>query len=132
MSVEYRRPPVTFGIALRSTLFSIGQILSTLLFAPFVVLSVLVPYRFRYAFVVRWTYFNVWWLRHTCKLSHEVEGLEDLLLLELRGPAHQALFLQQQIGRGRRRSAGARKDHRKAGHEIHRRRNVPQNLLAQP
>lgn len=78
MSVEYRRPPVTFGIALRSTLFSIGQILSTLLFAPFVVLSVLVPYRLRYAFVVRWTYFNVWWLRQTCKLSHEVEGLENI------------------------------------------------------
>lgn len=86
MSFEFRRPPISFQIAVRSTLFFAGQVLITIIFAPIVILSSLVPYRARYALVVRWTYFNIWWLRQTCRLTHEVEGTENI-------PAEPAIVL---------------------------------------
>lgn len=86
MSAENRRTRVSFQIAARSTLFFFGQILATIIFAPVVVLSSLVPYRARYALVVRWTYFNIWWLQQTCRLTHVVEGTENI-------PAEPAIVL---------------------------------------
>ncbi|MDX1512869.1 MAG: lysophospholipid acyltransferase family protein [Gammaproteobacteria bacterium] len=66
------------SIALRSTCFAAGQIAATIVFAPLVVLSALVPYRLRYRLVVRWTYFNIWWLKQTCRLTHVVEGTDNI------------------------------------------------------
>lgn len=86
MSFEYRPPPVNFEIVLRSMIFFAGQVLSTLVFAPVVVVSLLVPYRARYALITRWTYFNVWWLRHTCRLTHVIEGIQNI-------PAEPAIVL---------------------------------------
>lgn len=86
MSFEYRRPPVSFEIAVRSTAFLAGQLLATFVFAPLVVLFSMAPYRARYALALRWTYFNIWWLRQTCRLTHVVDGTENI-------PAEPAIVL---------------------------------------
>ncbi len=63
---------------LRSTLFSAGQILLTLLFSPIAVATFALPYRTRYRVVMQWTTLNIWWLAVTCGLRHRVEGLENI------------------------------------------------------
>ena len=62
----------------RSLLFYAGLALSTALFAPFCVLIYPLPFKQRYYFVTRWTCFNLWWLKITCNLRHEVTGLEHI------------------------------------------------------
>lgn len=86
MSFVYRRPPVTFGLVLRSTLFFLGQVVITVLIATFVILAFALPYRIRYRIVYQWTVFNTWWLGVTCGLTHEVEGKENV-------PAEPAIVL---------------------------------------
>ncbi len=78
MSFRYQRPPVTFGIIVRSTLFFIGQALATIVIAPVVVLAFALPYQTRYKIVYQWTVFNNWWLKVTCKLTHVVKGVENI------------------------------------------------------
>ena len=64
--------------AVRSALFSLGQILLTLLFSPIALAALPLPYRIRYRVVMQWTSFNIWWLGVTCGLRHRVEGLENI------------------------------------------------------
>ncbi len=78
MSFVYQRPPVTFGLAVRSTLFCLGQVFITIVIAPFVMLGFALPYRARYRIVYQWSRFNTWWLKITCKLTHDVEGEENI------------------------------------------------------
>lgn len=78
MSFVYQRPPVTLGLAVRSTLFFAGQVIVTIVVAPFVMLAVALPFRARYRLVYQWTRFNTWWLNVTCNLTHEVEGKENI------------------------------------------------------
>ena len=65
-------------IFLRSLLFSLGMIISTLVFAPLSLLTFPLPLRQRYAFISQWARFNLWWLAITCKLRYVVEGLENM------------------------------------------------------
>jgi 1-acyl-sn-glycerol-3-phosphate acyltransferase len=78
MTFVYRRPPVTPGLVIRSGLFFAGQIVVTILIAPFVILAFALPYRARYRIVYQWSRFNTWWLGVTCNLSHEVQGEENI------------------------------------------------------
>jgi len=63
---------------LRSLLFYIGLISSTILIVPFCLLIYPLPFAMRYYFVTRWTVFNLWWLKITCDLKHNIEGLENI------------------------------------------------------
>ncbi|MCK5669610.1 MAG: 1-acyl-sn-glycerol-3-phosphate acyltransferase, partial [Gammaproteobacteria bacterium] len=63
---------------LRSILFYIGLISSTILIVPFCLLIYPLPFTRRYYFVTRWTVFNLWWLKITCNLKHNIEGLENI------------------------------------------------------
>ena len=63
---------------LRSSLFSIGMITSTLIFAFPSVLTFPLPYRYRYRFITTWSRFNIWWLKVCCDLDYEVEGREHI------------------------------------------------------
>lgn len=63
---------------LRSLLFYIGLISSTILIVPFCLLIYPLPFTRRYYFVTRWTVFNLWWLKITCNLKHNIEGLENI------------------------------------------------------
>ena len=63
---------------LRSLLFYMGLISSTMFIVPFCLLISPLPFPKRYYFVTRWTAFNLWWLKITCDLTHSIEGLENI------------------------------------------------------
>ena len=63
---------------LRSLLFSLGMIISTLVFAPLGILTLPLPLPQRYAFISQWARFNLWWLAVTCRLDYRVEGAENI------------------------------------------------------
>ena len=69
---------VTAGVFVRSSLFALGLVCSTLVFTPIALASTLLPYRFRWRAVTRWSRFNVYWLSVTCGVRCEVEGLENV------------------------------------------------------
>ena len=62
----------------RSLLFTCGQWLSTILFAPFCLLVFPLPFVLRYRFISQWARFNLWWLEKTCHLGCDIEGLENI------------------------------------------------------
>jgi len=74
----YRPGPATAGLAVRSALLLAGQVVSTVIFAPLLILGMALPYRWRFALTTCWVHFNQWWLAFTCGLRHEVEGLENV------------------------------------------------------
>lgn len=63
---------------LRSTLFSLGMLLSILVYTlPCIIVRVL-PFRMCFSFVSSWCAFNVFWLKITCGIDYEVTGLENI------------------------------------------------------
>jgi len=63
---------------LGSLLFIIGQVLATLIFAILALLIFPLPFRYRYTIMTGWARFVVWWLEKTCKITYEIEGLENI------------------------------------------------------
>lgn len=85
---------------LRSLSFSIGLGLSLLVFAPLSLLTFPLPYLWRYRFITQWAHFNLWWLQKTCRLSYEIEGLENVpekpvIVLSKHQSAWETLALQK-------------------------------------
>ena len=68
----------TFSIVARSVVFTLGQALATLVFTTLALAAWVLPLRWRYRVVVQWTFFNTWWLARICRLSHVVEGVENI------------------------------------------------------
>ncbi|MDD1650273.1 MAG: 1-acyl-sn-glycerol-3-phosphate acyltransferase [Methylococcaceae bacterium] len=68
----------TPNVILRSAIYLTGQVLSTLLLGPVMVL--LRPFRFetRYAAANVWVRFNLWVLGRVCGLTYNVEGIEHI------------------------------------------------------
>ncbi len=62
----------------RSLLFALGLWLSTIVYAPFVLMTFPVPVRSRYRFITSWARFNIWWLRVSCGLDYRIEGREHI------------------------------------------------------
>ena len=69
---------VTPGVFIGSSLFALGLVCSTLVFTPIALASTLLPYRFRWHVVTRWSRFNLYWLSVTCGVKSEVEGIENI------------------------------------------------------
>jgi 1-acyl-sn-glycerol-3-phosphate acyltransferase len=65
-------------LLVRSLLFYIGQIFSTLLFAPLGIIVFPLSFKTRYFIVTRWTIFNLWWLKICCNVQYKVEGLDNI------------------------------------------------------
>lgn len=67
-------------LVLRSLLFYLGLGVSTLLASPILVLiyPLPLPFQLRYYIMTRWTVFNLWWLKITCNLKHQVTGIENI------------------------------------------------------
>lgn len=63
---------------LRSALFLLGQVASTLVFAPLSLLTYPLPFEARYRFITQWTRFNLWWLDKTCRVRCRVRGREHI------------------------------------------------------
>jgi 1-acyl-sn-glycerol-3-phosphate acyltransferase len=65
---------------IRSALFWVGFFFSTIILSVLSLFTIPFPFRTRYWFISLWTYFNLWWLEVTCKLSCHVEGLENITI----------------------------------------------------
>lgn len=65
-------------IVTRSLLFLVGQVTSTLVFAPLSLLTFALPYHMRYRFITQWSRFNLWWLKITCGVHSTVTGREHI------------------------------------------------------
>ena len=65
-------------LLVRSLLFYIGQIVSTILFAPLGIIVFPLSFKTRYYIVTRWTAFNLWWLKICCNVQYKVEGLNNI------------------------------------------------------
>jgi 1-acyl-sn-glycerol-3-phosphate acyltransferase len=63
---------------LRSLVFELGFVVSTLVWAPLCVLTFPLPFVWRYRFVSLWSRFNVGWLRISCGISYRVRGQEHI------------------------------------------------------
>jgi 1-acyl-sn-glycerol-3-phosphate acyltransferase len=71
-------PKANAGVVIRSTLFYLGQVISTFAIAPLVLLASQQPFATRYRIAQWWVSFNLWMLKHLCGMSHEVYGLENI------------------------------------------------------
>ena len=63
---------------IRSLAFWVVFPVSLILFSLLLLVAALFPFRVRWALVQVWVHFILWWLRVTCKLSHEVQGAEHI------------------------------------------------------
>jgi 1-acyl-sn-glycerol-3-phosphate acyltransferase len=75
---------------LRSFLFWVGFVTLVLVFAVLLSLSLPLPLAKRFAVTRSWSRLTLYWLRVTCKLYHQVEGLENI------GPGPGIVFSKHQ------------------------------------
>jgi len=65
-------------LILRSLLFYIGQIISTILIAPIGVIAFPLNFKKRYYLITRWAVFNLWWLKICCNIRYEITGIDNI------------------------------------------------------
>ncbi|GAB6048261.1 lysophospholipid acyltransferase family protein [Methyloparacoccus murrellii] len=65
-------------VVLRSAVYLTGQVLSTLILGPVMLLLSPWPFATRYAAANRWVRWNLWLLRTVCGLSYRVTGAEHI------------------------------------------------------
>lgn len=63
---------------IRSLLYLIGMAILTFVFGILCLFTVITPYTFRYKFITLWSTSNLWWLRITCGLKHNIVGKENI------------------------------------------------------
>lgn len=75
-------PPLSAAVRLRqligSSIFNAVMFLSVLLYAPLMLLTFPLPFRWRYYLISRWAAFQMWSARILCGLRYEVHGREHL------------------------------------------------------
>ena len=87
-------------LILRSLLFYIGQIISTILIAPIGVIAFPLDFKKRYYLITRWAVFNLWWLKICCNVTYEVKGKDNIpgkpcIVMSKHQSAFETLALQQ-------------------------------------
>ena len=65
-------------LILRSLLFYIGQIISTILIAPIGIIAFPLDFKKRYYLITRWAVFNLWWLKICCNVTYEIKGKDNI------------------------------------------------------
>jgi len=63
---------------LRSLAFWIVFPVSLVIFATLLLFTVFFPFRTRWKLLQVWVHFILWWLKVTCKLTHEIQGSEHI------------------------------------------------------
>ena len=63
---------------LRACVFSVGMILSAVVYAPFSVMTYPLPLRWRYWFISQYPALNIWWAKVTCGLDYQIDGKENI------------------------------------------------------
>jgi 1-acyl-sn-glycerol-3-phosphate acyltransferase len=77
------------------------MVVSTLIWGPVVLLSWPLSLEQRYAIAQRWSRFNVWWLKKTCRIDYHLTGMENLphdrpaIILAKHQSTWETLFLNQ-------------------------------------
>jgi 1-acyl-sn-glycerol-3-phosphate acyltransferase len=84
----------------RSLLFSIGMMISTIIWGPVVILTFPLPFQYRYRVSQQWSRFIIWWLRQTCHIDCHISGVENLpkepvVILAKHQSTWETLFLHQ-------------------------------------
>jgi len=72
------KPSVNLRVLIGSGAFLFGQVISTVTFAMLGFAVAPLSFERRYAVITNWTHFNLWWLRITCGLRHEILGFENI------------------------------------------------------
>ncbi len=70
--------PSKTALYIRSTVYFILMVSSGIVIGFLTVFTFPFPVNQRYAFARSWAVMNLWLLKHICKLSHRIEGLENL------------------------------------------------------
>jgi 1-acyl-sn-glycerol-3-phosphate acyltransferase len=86
-------------LAVRSTVFLLGQGMMTVLIATIGILCFPAPYSVRYRVITSWSHFVIWWAKVTCGIRYEIQGQENLpkenaIVLCKHQSAWETLFLQ--------------------------------------
>ena len=63
---------------IKSLIFSLFMITTTVLFSTLALLLLLLPFKTRYGFVRWFAVWNVWLLKSLCGLNYEIEGQENI------------------------------------------------------
>ena len=71
-------PGNKFLLYLRSTIFLVGMFLSTVIIAPLMILSIPLPFKFRYGLAQIWVTFNLWFVKTVCGLNYHIEGQNNI------------------------------------------------------
>ena len=87
-------------LILRSLLFYIGQIISTILIAPIGIIAFPIDFKKRYYLITRWAVFNLWWLKICCNVTYEIKGKDNIpgktcIVMSKHQSAFETLALQQ-------------------------------------
>ena len=87
-------------LILRSLLFYIGQIISTILIAPIGIIAFPLDFKKRYYLITRWAVFNLWWLKICCNVTYEIKGKNNIpgkpcIVMSKHQSAFETLALQQ-------------------------------------
>ena len=87
-------------LILRSLLFYIGQIISTILIAPIGIIAFPLDFKKRYYLITRWAVFNLWWLKICCNVTYEIKGKDNIprkpcVVMSKHQSAFETLALQQ-------------------------------------
>ena len=87
-------------LILRSLLFYIGQIISTILIAPIGIIAFPLDFKKRYYLITRWAVFNLWWLKICCNVTYEIKGKDSIpgkpcIVMSKHQSAFETLALQQ-------------------------------------
>ena len=64
---------------IRSSIFLLGMVISTLIAVPITIILLALPFPLRFRLVSNWARFNLWWLHTTCNITPEIEGLENII-----------------------------------------------------
>jgi len=63
---------------LRATLFYLGLALVTIIYLPITQLLWPFPIALRFRIISKWSVINLWWLKVTCNIDHQVTGREHI------------------------------------------------------
>lgn len=86
--VHYWIKKVDALLLVRSCVFNIGFVLLTVVYAIFCLFLIPVPYKYRYRIIIQWNACILWWLRVTCGIQHELQGVEHI-------PDHPCIILSK-------------------------------------
>lgn len=94
--------PAVVELWVRSLLFSLGMLLSTVVCGLAIVLGFALPFNRRYRLSQSWSRFNIWWLRVTCRIDYRVSGAEHIpdrpvIVMAKHQSTWETLFLQQYL-----------------------------------